>query len=180
MKRAEMMALLNHEGNRPKLERAIAWLLARLGESRPGAAGWVQAREIEAARSCTGVSEAAMKRARRWLLNKGYVEKRRNGFQGPWMYRLVNPEARHCPLCGAVNGVPARAPVEQVSAPEPVQPHVAIRYIGRGETHADRLHGTGLMWHGYGDIKPIADRHKAQRMAQCHPDIYELVEIEPD
>ena len=110
----------------------------------------------------------------------GHIEKRRHGYQGPWMYRRVASTSRHCPLCGAVNGVPAMVPVEPVPASEPTQPAVAIRYVGRRPWYADQLYGTGLMWHGPGDIQPLADRDIAQRMARNHPDVYELVELESD
>ena len=180
MKRTEMMALSNRGGTRPPFERASAWLLARLGESHGDAAGWMSAREIEVARSRNGVSHAALIRARTWLQKTGHIEKRRNGYQGSWMYRLVAPVNRPCPLCGAVNGVPAMVPAEPPPTSEPAQPAVAIRYVGRSSMHKDRLYGTGLIWHGHGDIQLIADQGKAQRMAQNHPDVYDLVEVEPD
>ena len=180
MKRAEMMALSNRGGTRTPLERASAWLLAHVGAGRYwDTAGWVSARDIEVARSKTGVSRAALNRARRWLQQTGDIEKRRHGYQGPWMYRRVASKSRHCPVCGAVNGVQATAPVEPVPTSEPTQPAVAIRYVGRRSMYADQLFGTGLIWHGHGDIQPLADISKAQRMARNHPDVYELVEVEP-
>ena len=94
------------------------------------------------------------------------------------MYRVVASKSRHCPLCGAVNGVPAT--VEPVPTSEPTQPAVAIRYLGRRSWYADGLYGTGLIWHGPGDIQPLADIDKARRMARNHPDVYELVEVESD
>ena len=179
MKHTEMMALSNQGGTRTAVERASAWLLSHLeAGSCLDAAGWVSARDIEVARSKTGVSRAALNRARRWLQQTGHIEKRRHGYQGPWMYRRVTSKSRYCPLCGAVNGVPAT--LEPVQTAEPTQPAVAIRYVGRRSWYADGLYGTGLMWHGPGDIQPVADISKAQRMARNHPDIYELVEVESD
>ena len=174
MKRTEMMALSSRGHIRTSLERASAWLLGRLSQRSWDASGWVTASEIEAARARSGVSRATLSRARRWLQKSGRIEKRRRGFQGPWMYRLVDPESELCPLCGAVNGVPA--PVE----PVPAQPEVAIRYLGRQPRYSDDLYGTGLMWFGYGDIQPIADIDKARRMARNHPRVYELIEVESD
>ena len=69
MKRTEMMALSNRGGTRPPFERASARLLARLGESHGNAAGWMSTREIEVARSRSGVSRAALVRARMWALS---------------------------------------------------------------------------------------------------------------
>ena len=183
MKQTEMRALSNRGTMRTPLARASAWLLSRLGEgSCRDTAGWVSAREIEVARSQTGVSRAALSRARRWLQKTGHIEKRRNGYQGPWMYRVVDTASRHCPLCGALNGVPALDPVPVAPVPEaePAPPAVAIRYVGRKSWHADQLYRTGLIWRGYGDIQPIADRDTARRMAQNHPGVYDLVEIESD
>ncbi len=118
MKHTEMMALSNRGGTRTAVERASAWLLSHLeAGSCLDAAGWVRARDIEVARSKTGVSRAALNRARRWLQKTGHIEKCRRGYQGPWMYRRVASTSRHCPLCGAVNGVPA--PVEPVPTSEP-------------------------------------------------------------
>ena len=139
----------------------------------------IQGREPHVARSQTGVSRAALNRARRGLQRTGHIEKRRKGYQGPWRYRLVDSKSRHCPVCGAVNGVPATVPVEPAPTAEPAQPAVAIRYVGRRSWHADQLYGTRLVWHGHGDLQPLADRNKAQRMARYHPDVYELVEVEP-
>ena len=180
MKRAEIMALSNRGGMRSPFERATAWLLARLGENHGDAAGWVLARKIEAARSRSGVSRAALKKARRWLQQTGHIEKRRNGYQGPWMYRLAASASRPCPVCGAVNHVPAMVSVEPPQTPESTQPAVGIRYVGRCSKYEDRLYRTGLIWHGHGDIKLITDYDKAQRMARNHPDVYDLVEVEPD
>ena len=42
------------------------------------------------------------------------------------------------------------------------------------------LWATGLIWHGHDDLQLIDDHHKARRMARNHPDVYELVEVEPD
>ena len=179
MKRDEIMALSNRGGTRTAVERASAWLLSHLeAGSCLDATGWVSARDIEVARSKTGVSRAALHRARRWLQKTGHIEKRRRGYQGPWRYRVVASTSRHCPLCGAVNGVPVT--LEPVPASEPTQPAVAIRYIGRRSWYADQLYGTGLMWHSHGDIQPVADISKARRMARNHPDVYELVEVESD
>ena len=179
MKRGEMMALSNRGGTRTAVERASAWLLSHLeAGSCLDAASWVSARDIEVARSKTGVSRAALNRARRWLQKTGHIEKCRRGYQGPWMYRRVASTSRHCPLCGAVNGVPAT--VEPVPTSELPQPAVAIRYLGRRSWYADGLYGTGLIWHGPGDIQPLADIDKARRMARNHPDAYELVEVESD
>ena len=179
MKHTEMRAFSNRGGTRTAVERASVWLLSHL---EPGscldAAGWVSARDIEVARSRTGVSRAALSKARRWLQQTGHIEKRRHGFQGPWMYRRVVSKSRHCPLCGAVNGVPVT--LEPVPASEPAQPAVAIRYLGRRSWYTDGLYGTGLIWHGPGDIQPLADIDKARRMARNHPDVYELVEVESD
>ena len=181
MKRTEMRALSNRGTMRTPLARASAWLLSRLGEgSCRDAAGWVSAREIEVARSQTGVSRSALSRARRWLQKTGHIEKRRNGYQGPWMYRVVDTASRHCPLCGALNGVAVPVPVAPVPEAVPAPPAVAIRYVGRKSWHADQLYRTGLIWRGYGDIQPIADRDTARRMAQNHPGVYELVEVESD
>ena len=158
-----------------------AWLLSHLeAGSCWDAAGWVSARDIEVARSKTGVSRAALNRARRWLLQSGHIEKRRHSYQGPWRYRRVASKSRHCPLCGAVNGVPAMAPVEPVPTSEPTQPAVAIRYVGRRSRHEDQLYGTGLVWHGPDDIQPLADTNKARRMARNHPDVYEVIGVESD
>ncbi len=55
MTRSEMMALSNQGGTLAPSERASAWLLARLGESHGNAAGWMSTREIEVARSRSGV-----------------------------------------------------------------------------------------------------------------------------
>ena len=177
MKHTEMMALSNRGGTRTAVERASAWLLSHLeAGSCLDAAGWVSARAIELARSKTGVSRAALNKARRWLQQTGDIEKRRRGYQGPWMYRVVASKSRHCPVCGAVNGVPATAPAEPVST----QPAVAIRYLGRRSWYADGLYGTGLIWHGPGDIQPLADIDKARRMARNHPDAYEVIEVESD
>ena len=180
MQRGEMMALSSRGGTRTAVERASAWLLPHLeAGSCLDAAGWVSARDIEVARSKTGVSRAALNKARRWLQQTGDIEKRRlRGFQGPWRYRVVASTSRHCPVCGAVNGVPAT--VEPVSTAEPTQPAVAIRYLGRRSWYADGLYGTGLIWHGPGDIQPLADNGKARRMARNHPEVYELVEVESD
>ena len=180
MKRAEMMALSNRGGARTAVERASAWLLSQLDAGSWDAAGWVWACEIEAARSRSGVSRAALRRARRWLQQTGHIEKRRRGYQGPWMYRVVVSKSRHCPVCGALNGAPTAVPLAPVPELESAQPAVAIRYLGRQPRHADRLYGTGLMWHGHGDIQLITDRYKARRMAQNHPDVYDLVEVESD
>ena len=88
MKRGEMMALSNRGGTRTAVERASAWLLSHLeAGSCLDAASWVSARDIEVARSKTGVSRAALNRARRWLQQTGHIEKCRRGYQGPWMYR---------------------------------------------------------------------------------------------
>ena len=174
MKRTEMMALSSRGHLRTALERASAWLLARLGQRSWDASGWVTASEIEAARARSGVSRATLSRARRSLLKTGRIEKRRRGYQGAWMYRLVDPESKLCPLCGAVNGRPA--PVE----PAPAQPTVALRFLGHQPWFVDDVYGTGLMWFGHGDIQPIADIDKARRMARNHPDVYELIEVEPD
>ena len=57
---------------------------------------------------------------------------------------------------------------------------MAIRFLGRQPRHADRLYGTGLVWYGHGDVQLITDRDKARRMAQNHPDVYALVEVESD
>ena len=153
MKHSEVMALSNQGGTRTPLERASAWLLAHVGAGRYwDTAGWVSARDIEVARSRTGVSRAALNRARRWLQQTGEIEKRRRGYQGPWMYRVVASKSRHCPLCGAVNGVPATVPAEPVSTAEPAQPAVALRYVGRRSWYEDQLYKTGLVWHGPGDI----------------------------
>ena len=181
MKRGDMRALSNQGGTRTPLERASAWLLSHLeAGSCLDAAGWVSARAIELARSKTGVSRAALNIARRWLQKTGDIEKRRHGYQGPWMYRRVASKTRHCPLCGALNGVPTTSPAEPVPTAEPAEPAVAIRYVGRRSWYTDGLYGTGLVWHGYGDIQPIADIGKARRMVQNHPDVYELVEVESD
>ena len=181
MRRGEMMALSSRGGTRTPLERASAWLLSHLeAGSCLDAAGWVSARAIEVARSKTGVSRAALHKARRWLQQTGDIEKRRHGYQGPWMYRVVASKSRHCPVCGAVNGVPATVPVEPVPTAEPAQPAVAIRYLGRRSWHEDGLYRTGLIWHGPGDIQPLADIDKARRMARNHPGVYELVEVESD
>ena len=181
MKYTEMRALSNQGGTRTALERASAWLLSHLeAGSCLDAAGWVSARAIELARSKTGVSRAALNRARRWLQQTGDIEKRRRGYQGPWMYRVVASTSRHCPVCGAVNGVPATVPAKPVPTAEPAQPAVAIRYLGRRSLYIDELYGTGLIWHGPGDIQPLADIDKARRMARNHPGVYELVEVESD
>ena len=181
MKRGEMMALSNRGSTRTAVERASAWLLSYVeAGSCLDAAGWVRARDIEVARSKTGVSRAALNRARRWLQKTGHIEKCRRGYQGPWRYRVVASTSRHCPVCGAVNGVPALVPVEPVQTAEPTQPAVAIRYVGRRSWYTDGLYGTGLVWHGPGDIQPITDADKARRMARNHPDAYELVEVESD
>ena len=178
MKQTEMRALSNRGTMRTPLARASAWLLSRLGAgSCRDTAGWVSAREIETARSQTGVSRSALNKARRSLQKTGHIEKRRRGYQGPWRYRVVASTSRHCPLCGAVNGVPAQ--VEPVPEAKPTQPAVAIRYVGPRSWCADQLYGTGLMWHGHGDIQPVEDTNKARRMARNHPDIYALVEVEP-
>ena len=80
MKRTEMRALSNRGTMRTPLARASAWLLSRLGEgSCRDAAGWVSAREIEVARSQTGVSRSALNKARRGLLKTGIS---RNGATG--------------------------------------------------------------------------------------------------
>ena len=57
---------------------------------------------------------------------------------------------------------------------------MAIRYVGRRSWYEDQLYKTGLVWHGPGDIQPLADISKARRMARNHPDVYELVEVESD
>ena len=168
------MALSNRGHLRTPLERASAWLLARLGQRSWDASGWVTASEIEAARARSGVSRATLSRARRSLLKTGRIEKRRRGYQGAWMYRLMDPESGLCALCGAVNGVPA--PLDPVSA----QPTVALRFLGHQPWFQDAFYGTGLMWFGHGDIQPLADIDKAWRMARSHPDIYGLVKVESD
>ena len=181
MKRTEMMALSNRGGTRTSVERAKAWLLAHLGAgSCWDAAGWISARAIEVARSQTGVSRAALNRARRGLQKTGHIEKRRNGYQGPWMYRLVASTSGHCPLCGAVNGIPAAVPAAPVPEVESAQPAIAIRYLGQRSMHVDRWYETGVIWHGPGDIQPVADPDKARRMVFDYPDVYELVEVESD
>ena len=96
------------------------------------------------------------------------------------MYRRAASKSRHCPLCGAVNGVSATTPVEPVPEAKPAQPVVAVRYVGRRSWYEDQVYKTGLVWHGPGDIQPLADIDKARRMARNHPDIYELVEVESD
>ena len=60
----------------------------------------------------------------------------------------------------------------------PVQPKAALRYVGRKPFNVDRLYHTGVIWHGYGDVEPIADPDVARRMAANHPDAYEFVEID--
>ena len=62
----------------------------------------------------------------------------------------------------------------------PAQSAVAIRYVGGQPRHEDHLYGTGLVWHGPGDLQRLADRDTAQRAAQNHPHVYDLVEIEPN
>ena len=62
----------------------------------------------------------------------------------------------------------------------PVQPKAALRCVGRKPFNVDRLYHTGVIWHGNGDVQPIADPALARRMAANHPDVYELVEIESD
>ena len=42
------------------------------------------------------------------------------------------------------------------------------------------LWATGLIWHGHDGIQLVGDHHKARRMARNHPDVYEVVEVEPD
>ena len=114
--------LVKSGGTRTAVERASAWLLSHLeAGSCLDAAGWVTARDIEVARSKTGVSRAALNKARRWLQKTGDIEKRRRGYQGPWMYRLVASTSRHCPVCGAVNGVQATREPVPTSEPPPAR-----------------------------------------------------------
>ena len=71
-------------GTRTAVERASAWLLSHLeAGSCLDAAGWVTARDIEVARSKTGVSRAALNKARRWLQKTGHIEKRRARLSRP-------------------------------------------------------------------------------------------------
>ena len=94
----------------------------------------------------------------------GEIEKHRHGFQGPWCYRLKTPSALRCPHCGgtldrepvAAHPTPATAPPEPVAA-VPEQPKAALRYVGRKPFHVDWLYHTGVIWHGCGDVQPIAD-----------------------
>ena len=96
------------------------------------------------------------------------------------MYRLVDTASRHCPLCGALNGVAAPVPVEPPQTAEPAQPAVAIRYVGRRDWYEDRLYGTGLIWHGYGHIQPIADREQsAAHGSATTRTSTTLIEVEP-
>ena len=178
-----MMALSNRGGTRTAVERASAWLLVELGVRAAAGTPPVGCRRatIEVARSRTGVSRAALNQgpqmvaANRSTSRNGAAATRARGG-----IAVVTSKSRYCPLCGAVNGVPAMVPVEPVQTAEPTQPAVAIRYVGRRPWYADQLYGTGLMWHGPGDIQPLADIDKARRMARNHPDAYELVEVESD
>lgn len=64
-------------------ERVRAWLLYVLRDG-----DWKTAREIEAEREAAGVSARALRTARERLLADNSIEKRRDGFQGPWVYAL--------------------------------------------------------------------------------------------
>ena len=63
-------------------EAVRAWLLYVLRDG-----GWKTAREIEAARVEAGIGKRALRTARERLLADSSIEKRRDGFQGPWCYR---------------------------------------------------------------------------------------------
>ena len=64
-------------------EAVRAWLLYVLRDG-----GWKTAREIEAARVEAGIGKRALRTARERLLADSSIEKRRDGFQGPWVYAL--------------------------------------------------------------------------------------------
>ena len=182
MKHGEMMALSNRGGTRTPLERASAWLLAHVGAGRYwDTAGWVSARDIEVARSKTGVSRAALNRARRWL-----PANRRHRETAPRLSRSMgvssgSPRSPGTVRCAVQSTVCWRRPrssrCRQPSRPSPQWRSVTS---AGGPGTPNQLYGTGLMWHGYGDIQPLADTNKARRMAQNHPDVYELVEVESD
>ena len=80
-------------------EAVRAWLL----EVLPFAPGWKTARELEAEREAAGVSARALRTARERLLEDGAIEKRRDGFQGPWRYRR-REDAEMAALRAALSG----------------------------------------------------------------------------
>ena len=47
-----------------------------------------------------------------------------------------------------------------------------IQYLGSRELHTDTLFGTGLAWHGKGDIQTVEDDAAAMRMVGCCPLTY--------
>jgi hypothetical protein len=49
-----------------------------------------------------------------------------------------------------------------------------IRYIGKKERRADTMYGTGLVWHGHGDVQTCEDPAKAKLLLR-HADMFELV-----
>lgn len=49
-----------------------------------------------------------------------------------------------------------------------------IRYIGKKERRADTMYGTGLVWHGAGDVQSCEDPAKAKLLLR-HTDMFEAV-----
>lgn len=52
---------------------------------------------------------------------------------------------------------------------------VYLKYVGKKPTAIDSICGTGVVWNGNGDIKPIADT-AAEKLLK-HPDQWELVTL---
>ncbi len=49
-----------------------------------------------------------------------------------------------------------------------------IRYIGKKERRADTMYGTGLVWHGFGDVQTCDDPAKVKLLLR-HTDMFEAV-----
>ena len=182
MKYTEMRALSNQGGTRTALERASAWLLSHLeAGSCLDAAGWVSARAIEVARfedrrePCRAEPGAPMVTANRRHRETASrlprpVDVSRGGLDvqalsGVWCSQ------RWCRR---------RSLPSQCRQPSRPSPRWRSATLVGGPCTIDELYGTGLIWHGPGDIQPLADIDKARRMAQNHPGVYELVEVESD
>lgn len=48
-----------------------------------------------------------------------------------------------------------------------------VRYIGLKPSRADTLGGSGVVWHGNGDVQPVPD--EAWEKLKQHPTVWELV-----
>jgi len=50
-----------------------------------------------------------------------------------------------------------------------------VRYLGKKQVHVDQLYNTNLVWEGHHDVKFVSNESVAARMAENHPDVYEIV-----